>query len=601
MKNKFSQIYNKVETFVLSHKWWSGIIAVVIIFVGYQGVSAMLSTSGDPSYVTALAATGSVVSSVTGTGQVSTSNQLTLSPQASGNVVYIGVKDGESVTAGTLIAELDTTTAEKSVRDAEAGLQSAQLSYQKLTEPPTALSVTQAQNAVSSAQIALQNSYTASFTSVSNAFLDLPTIMTGLNDVLNGTEVNKQQDNFSAYADMTQNQQQSADPTVLIFKNDAEAKYQTALSDYNKSISEFQGVSFNSSTSTIESLTSDTLATVQSISEAVKSGNDFLNLVKSDLTSQNKTIPNILTTQQNSIGTYTGQINTDISNLQNNLNTIVSSGNTLAENTQSLAQLQAGTDPLSVQSSQLSITQAQNAVTDAKNNLANYYVYAPYDGIVASVNVQLDQMVGSGTSVATFITQQKIAQISLNEVDAAKVSNGQQVTLTFNAIPGLSIAGTVDEVDTVGTVSQGVVTYNVKIGFDTQDPRVKSGMSVNAAIVTDIHQNVVTVPSGAVKTQGATSYVQIFNPPLANSSGTTGAISKIPPTNQVVTVGLSDGSNTEITSGLSAGNQVVTRTVSPSGAKTAATSATPSLLGGSAAGRAGGGGGGFGGGVRIGG
>jgi HlyD family secretion protein len=594
MKN----VYQKINTFVRSHKWWSGLIAVVIIFAGYSVVKAMTSTSGDPSYVTTTATTGSVASSVTGTGQVSTSNQLDLDPQASGNVVYIGVADGQNVTAGTLIAELDTTTAEKAVRDAEVSLQSAQLSYQKLIEPATALSLTQAQNAVSSAQIALTNSYTNSFTSVSTAFLDLPTVMTGLNDVLSGTEVNKQQDNLSAYADMVQNPQIGPDPTVLAFKNDALEKYQTALTDYNNSLAAFQLVSLNSSTTTVESLVNSTYNTVQNISEAVKSANDFLNLVKSDLTAQDRTIPAILTTQQNSISTYTSQINTDLSSLLNGLNTITSSQNSLTENIQSLAQLQAGPDPISVQSSELNVTQAQNALIDAKNNLADYYVYAPFDGTVASVNVQVGQAAGTGTSVATFITQQKIADVSLNEVDAAKVQNGQKVTLTFTAIPNLTIAGVVDQVDTIGTVSQGVVTYNVKIGFDTQDPRVKSGMSVNAAIVTAIDQNVVVVPSSAVKTQGTTSYVQVFNPPLANSSGSSGAASKIPPTNQIVTIGLSDGTNTEIVSGLKVGDQVVTRTIAGSGAKTT-TSTTPSLLGGSAAGRAGGGG--FGGGVRIGG
>ena len=77
--------------------------------------------------------------------------------------------------------------------------------------------------------------------------------------------------------------------------------------------------------------------------------------------------------------------------------------------------------------------------------MSNYYVYAPYDGTVAKVNVQLDQPASSGTSVATFITEQKIADISLNEVDAAKIQAGQNVTLTFDAIPNLSIAGVVDQ------------------------------------------------------------------------------------------------------------------------------------------------------------
>ena len=102
------------------------------------------------------------------------------------------------------------------------------------------------------------------------------------------------------------------------------------------------------------------------------------------------------------------------------------------------------------------------------------------------------------------ITKQKIAEISLNEVDAAKVKVGQKVTLTFDAIDGLSITGEVSEIDALGTVSQGVVTYGVKIAFDTQDERVKSGMSVSAAIITDVKQNVLLVPNAAVKSNERT-------------------------------------------------------------------------------------------------
>jgi HlyD family secretion protein len=591
MKN----IYNKIILHTRSHIWISSLIAIIIIVVAYFGLTVMFSTSGDPSYVTALATTGSVVSSVTGTGQVSTSNQLDLSPEASGKVVYLGVTSGQNVGAGTLIAELDTTTAEKSVRDAEANLQSAELSYQKLTEPATALSLAQANDALTQAQTTLSKSYDTGFNDVSNTFLDLPSVMNGLQNILYGTTVNHSggQNNISAYTDsVTQYGNQ-----VFSFRDNAAADYQAALTDYNKSLLEYQSASRLSSTSTIEQLVSDTHDTTNAVAEAVKSTNDFLSFVKNQLTNNNQNIPTILTTHQTSLATYTAEISGHLITLLGDSGTISSSKEALVEQNYSLAQLQSGADPISVQSTQLNITQAQNALTDAKANLSNYYVYAPYAGTVASVNVQDYQMVGSGTSVATFITQQKIANISLNEVDAAKVQTGQKVTLTFSALPDLTIAGVVDQVDTVGTVSQGVVTYNVKIGFATQDTRVKSGMSVNAAIVTAIDQNVVVVPSSAVKTQGGVSYVQIFNPPLSGSSSSAGAISKIPPVNQVVTIGLSDGTNTEITSGLKVGDQVVTRTIAGSGTKTT-TSATPSLLGGSTAGRAGGG---FGGGVRIGG
>ena len=262
-----------------------------------------------------------------------------------------------------------------------------------------------------------------------------------------------------------------------------------------------------------------------------------------------------------------------LSDVQTAQNNIVS-----AEN--SLNTLVTGPDPLDVSSAQLSVLQQQD-------NYNNSFVRAPFDGVIAQLNVQNGDAVTSGTSIGTFITQQKVATISLNEVDAAKVQVGQKVMITFDAINGLSISGEVVGVDLVGTVSQGVVSYNVQIGFDTQDPRVRSGMSISAAVITDVEQNVLVVPNTAIKSQGTASYVQKFATKVpATSVGGQGITSTTPPVSQQVQIGVSNDSSTEITSGLSEGDQIVVRTIAPT--TTTTTTQAPSLLGGGAGGGGGG-------------
>ena len=97
----------------------------------------------------------------------------------------------------------------------------------------------------------------------------------------------------------------------------------------------------------------------------------------------------------------------------------------------------------------------------------------------------------------------------MNEVDVAKIKVGQKTTLTFDAIDGLSIAGEVIDIDAVGTVTQGVVNYNVKIGFDTQDERIKPGMSVSATIIIEVKQDVLLIPNSAIKSAGEAYYVEM--------------------------------------------------------------------------------------------
>jgi len=173
------------------------------------------------------------------------------------------------------------------------------------------------------------------------------------------------------------------------------------------------------------------------------------------------------------------------------------------------------------------------------------------------------------------LTRAKVAEISLNEVDVAKIKVGQKATLTFDAVPDLTIAGVVSQVDLIGTVSQGVVNYGVKIMFDTQDERIKTGMSVSAAIVTDFKAGVLLVPNSAIKQGIDGPMVQVLNGvKIDSNTANLGVTSKTLPETVTVQTGLANDTQTEITDGLKEGDQVVTRTIS--GTATSAASASAS-------------------------
>ena len=97
------------------------------------------------------------------------------------------------------------------------------------------------------------------------------------------------------------------------------------------------------------------------------------------------------------------------------------------------------------------------------------------------------------------------------------------------------------------------------------------------------------MPSSAVKTQGDASYVEMFDN-QATSTGNQGIVSATPPRQQAVVVGISNDTNTEITSGLNEGDVIVTRTITATAAASgAAARSTGSILGGATARGAGGG------------
>jgi HlyD family secretion protein len=587
------QYFQKIKSYILLHKFVSTIVVLTVLYGGYYEYKKLTDTSGETRYVTAQVKKGTIITSITGSGQVSASNQVDVKPKVSGDVVYVNVVSGQTVKAGAVLATLDSRDAQKAVRDAEVNLESAKLSLEKLQKPADELSVTQSENTLARAKESkenatndLANAYENGFNTVSNAFLDLPAIMTSLQNMLYssslemGASGQNNIDYYTSYAAIAEQDKTKADS----FKADVDEKYNAARVSYDKNFQDFKTTNRSSDTEKIETLVIETYETTKNVAEAVKSANNLIQYYKDKLTEKNLPTKTLADTHLASLGTYTGKTNTHLINLLGVTNTITDDKNTITnatrtidENTKSLTKLESGADVLDVKSSELSVKQRENALLDAKEKLADYSIRAPFGGTIAKMNVKKGDSLTSGTAVATLVTAQKIAELSLNEVDVAKVKVGQKATLTFDAIEGLSIAGAVSDIDTIGTVSQGVVTYTVKIGFDTQDDRVKPGMSVSAAIITDIKQDVLTVPSSAVKTQGNANYVEMFDTPLPQTAGTQGSLSAVPPRQQNVAVGLSSDTDTEIVSGLKEGDEVVSRTIT---AKTTTTATAPSLFGG---------------------
>lgn len=232
----------------------------------------------------------------------------------------------------------------------------------------------------------------------------------------------------------------------------------------------------------------------------------------------------------------------------------------------------------SVDRSVSALASAQNKLRDVTETMADYTVVAPFDGVAGKVSTQRFADAASGSAVVTLITTQQVATISLNEVDVAKIKVGQKATLKFDAIDGLSIAGEVAEVSPLGTASQGVVNYDVKIAFDSQDDRVKIGMSVSVSIVTDVKADVLAVANSAVKSLGDQHYVETLDATSSTKAGSDGLITtSATPKRVFVQTGVSNESLTEIIDGLKEGDSVIVQTVKSSSTKTSTTQNSSAL------------------------
>ena len=579
-------------------------MVTLLVYGGYRAYRSATSTTGETRYLLHTVERTTLVSTITGSGQVAVSSQIELKPKASGEIVYIGVRDGQVVGMGATIAQLDTTDAKKEVRDAEVNLESAKLALEKLRKPAEQLSITQAEHALvrareskKKAEDDMLKAYEDGFNNVANAFLDLPVIMTGLQDIFYSTTntINPGQANGDFYTSTIR----IYDDQAETYQKDVNEKYKKARADYEATFANYKSTSRFSKTPVIDTLIRDTYTASRNVAEAIKSANNLIQLYKDNLADHNIKPAAAADTHVALLTSYTSKTNGHLASLLGNINTIKTSNDTIGnadrsirESEESLTKIMADPDVLDIKSAELTITQRENSLLDAKQRLADYFVLAPFTGTVAKVHIKRGDSVSSGTAVATLVTREQLAEISLNEVDAAKVSLGQKATLTFDAIEGLQIGGTVSGIDTLGTVSQGVVTYIVKVSFDNQDSRVKPGMSVTASIVTARKSNVLTVPNSAVKSRGNRSYVETIVEAAATSTRASstrmlGVRSLTPPREQTVVIGIASETSTEVTSGLKEGDRIVVRTFAPTA--TAATQPAPSLFGGGAPRTAGGG------------
>ncbi|HAT73809.1 MAG: RND family efflux transporter MFP subunit [Candidatus Moranbacteria bacterium GW2011_GWF2_36_839] len=225
---------------------------------------------------------------------------------------------------------------------------------------------------------------------------------------------------------------------------------------------------------------------------------------------------------------------------------------------------------ISVAVSEENIKSALENYQIEKNNYTKRNVLASISGTVNAINVKngddLSRLSSSSNSQAPIVLGDLAtlkAQVQVNEVDISNVSIGQKATMTFNGIEGLSLTGKVEKMDSLGTLTSGVVTYNVTIGFDSLDERIKPAMSVSASIITDAKQDVLIVPNGAIKTQNGRSYVQFL------TNGTPEQIS--------VEIGLSNNTDTQIMSGVKEGDKVITQTIKSGAASTTSGSGGSSL------------------------
>ena len=210
---------------------------------------------------------------------------------------------------------------------------------------------------------------------------------------------------------------------------------------------------------------------------------------------------------------------------------------------QNLEKLQAGPDTDRIRQTELQIEQAQLSLEQAKERLTNTSLSAPFDGVVAAVNIQEGAPAPTGLPAITLLdTSELYIEVNVDEIDIGKVAVGQPVSVTLDAHPQAALSGTVERIAATPTNVGGVIAYQLRVKLaDTGDLLILDGMTVSVLIQTDVIGDVLLVPNWAIRTDQTSNetYVyRIVDGVPVRTPITTGERSD---THTIVTSGLAEG------------------------------------------------------------
>ncbi|NLD04555.1 MAG: efflux RND transporter periplasmic adaptor subunit [Synergistaceae bacterium] len=234
-----------------------------------------------------------------------------------------------------------------------------------------------------------------------------------------------------------------------------------------------------------------------------------------------------------------------------------------------------------VAASRARIEQYRATLNKTKINLGYTKILSPVDGVVVAKNVEKGQTVAASyqtpsiAEIAKDLSQMQV-EVNVDEADIGGVKEGQKATFTVDAHPNDPFQGKVTQVRLSPSTTDNVVTYVVIVKVSNDNELLMPGMTANVSLIVEEREDVLVVPNSAFRFKPADTSAKSAQPGAGMMGKQTIAEVKKPavyvydkkvPARVEVKRGITDGQNTEIISGLSEGDEVITGIIVPNGAK----------------------------------
>jgi HlyD family secretion protein len=439
-----------------------------------------------PDYEIVKANKGDMISTVSATGTIQPEGEVALVFKGAGRVGEVLVQEGDAVIAGQVLARLESNELDLAQAQAEAALSISQAQLSKLKKPVAEADLAAARAAVASAQAAVDSAREA-VASAEASYGDLvagPSTDQKTAAAATLERARVVRDQAQAAYDQIASQPDAGLMPQSLQLQQATIDYETALANYNVTVA------------------------------PPKPG------------------------QVAAAKTQIAQAKA-----------------TQAQATASLAQAQASLDKLlegvaeqDLAVAEAQIVQSQLQVQQARLNKENAVLTTPIDGTVTKLAAKVGEIVSAAVAAAVVTDLSRFhIDIDVDEIDIGKLSEGQNVRVTLDALDDAELSGHIEHISPTPTNTGGVTAYSVTVVIDEANTPLRSGLSATASIVTEELKDILLVPNRSIQIDRGTGRAYVEK--LVNAV----------PTRTEITLGARNEQSSQVLSGLEQGDELAIR------------------------------------------
>ncbi len=492
------------------------VIGVVCTFIIGLWVYLKYIRSSNTPMLTYVAMRGSLSEVVKSRGQLAAQHDFQLGFSAAGRVLNTYVPEGSSVPAGTVLMRLDSTSA-------QAELAQLQAELAKLLAGATSADIAVTQAQLAAAQSALEDTRISLIESIQDAYTDCDDAVRNQADRLMIGPRSAEPHLDSAIV--------TNDPTLESEVEQKRVLIETLLNAWNVSVTQLTlGSDLNSAVATARTAMSQIKFYLDRMALMINGVSASTTLTQTALDAYKLNVSTARTDTINAIAA--------VSTAESKWRTATTAVTTAQ---QQLALKQEPPRPEDVTSLQAQIAAAQQ-------NIATMTIRAPTAGTVVKFELLPGEQYAPGATAVTFYSPDMKITADISELNIGRLHADATsvVRITLDAFPDQTFTGKIISIEPQEIDKDGDKYYRVNMLFDQAPPGIRSGMSADLDIIIQTKDNVVMIPEFLVYSREGTKYVRR----MVDDT----------PTEQEVTLGISDSERVEILSGISEGDIIAAST-----------------------------------------